>query len=848
MSSPTFWKELHTDLAALPAGRRRLLIAATSALTLLVVGAGAFGISLWQICHRFPSAPYTQPSRLYGRATRLAPGAELPPADLLAELTAEGYRPRAQDRPLTPGTFHQQEGFVTVDLRRFETADGPAGGQMVEVAYQGERIARVRLAGRPVASAELEPPLLASFYGDKVNERRPVRVSKLPPQVVRAVLAAEDSGFFNHPGISVPGIARALWADVRGGAQQGGSTITQQLVKNVYLSSERTLARKAKEAVLAMVLEMRYRKVTILEAYLNSIYWGRSGSANLIGLGAASRAYFGKDASELTLAEAATLAGMICAPGEYSPLEHPDSSRGRRDRVLRRMAALGWVSAGTARQAEAEPLATSPQTVEARPLAPYFADAAAAEAAARFHVDDLADSGYLLFSTLGWREQRQAEAAVAAGLTGAEARWERSRQADDEPLQASLLSVDPRDGAILAYVGGRDYAESQFDRVAQAHRQVGSAFKPVVYAAAFAEGVATPASLLRDLPVEVRFGKTSWSPQNYDRSFRGNVTVRTALEQSLNVPTVRLAFQVGLSRIAALGHELGFAGDLAPVPALALGAVEATPRELATVYSTLAGGGTRPEIYGLAAVHDRFGEAVPGDERRAAPRVLSREAAYLVTAILQGVLDRGTGQAARSLGVHDRLAGKTGTTNDRRDSWFAGYSPDRVTVVWVGYDDNSRSHLSGNRAALPIWSHFTAGVRPAGGYPAFAQPGRIVAAEIDPATGGLATPGCPSVAREVFAAGETPAECPLHGSRGRYMTANLQGGPVADDGENPGLDEGAGRVVIENGEEPAEDDAAPDPAQPSRIQITPHRPPPLVAPWNLAPEPPPDPAAPPPPR
>ncbi len=749
--------------------RRRLVIAGLVVSALLFAGGFTLSGYLWKLARQFPEAPYAQPSRLYGAVTRLIPGAGLSPADMVADLEAAGYR-EAPAGALPGGTYRRSGDRsgdrVAVHLRRFPTPGGPAGGMRVEAAFDGGRVARVRVAGRPAKSADLEPPLLASFYDDDLQERRPVVLDELPDPVVKAVLAAEDDGFFTHPGVSPTGIVRALWANLRGGElQQGGSTITQQLVKNLYLSSRRTLTRKAKEAMIAVMVEMRHGKRAILEAYLNEIYLGRSGPANLIGLGAAARAYFGKDATELGLEEAATLAGMIQAPGDYSPIEHPERALARRNWVLKRMAGLGWISPPRLRQAVAQPLRVDPQKVEARLIAPYFAEVARAEAEERFGVDELGGKGYLLFSTLRRRDQRQAEAAVAKGLAGLENGWERRRRGK-KTLQSALVSLDPRDGAVLAWVGGRDYARSQFDRVSQARRQAGSAFKPVVYAAAFADGAATPATLFKDSAISVRFGSASWQPRNYDEAFHGWVTARTALEQSFNIPTVRVALQVGLNRVIDLARELGISDHLEPHPSLALGAFETSPIELARVYATFATGGMRPPVHALAAVLDAEGEPLLGDDLPAPRRALPPQAAYLVTSVLQGVVDHGTGAAARAAGLGSHLAGKTGTTNDRRDSWFAGYSPDRVTVVWVGYDDNSATHLSGARAALPIWSHFTSAVRPARGYPAFAVPAGMVTATVDPLTGQLATALCPYRVSEVFPEWQAPMEPCLRHSPG----------------------------------------------------------------------------------
>ena len=775
------------DLSALPPGRRRAVIAALAAAGLLVLSGLVTAGLLWHLVRQFPRAPYRQSSRLYARSTPLAPGAPLTADDLVDQLSGEGYRAApAGDLTLRRGTYRRAAGrrgedVVAVHLRRFPTPEGTAGGAQVEVAIAGGRVTRLTVAGQPADSAPMEPPLLASFYGSEVDERLPVSLDALPEIVVRAVLAAEDDSFYLHPGISPTGIVRALWVNLRGGTlQQGGSTVTQQLVKNLYLTRRRTLGRKLKEAVVAVLLEARYGKRQILETYLNEIYWGRSGPANLVGLGAAAHAYFGKDAGELSLAEAATLAGMIRGPAEYSPLEHPDKACERRDWVLKRMAELGWITRDQAERARSEPLRPEPQTVSARPLAPYFAKVAAEEARARFGIDDLADGGYVLFSTLDGRDQRQAEAAVEQGLTGLEKGAERHHPGE-APLQAALISVDPRDGAIRAWVGGRDYNASQFDRVAQARRQAGSAFKPVIYAAAFRDAVVSPATLLNDSPIVVRVGNESWQPQDNDRGFRGWVTVRAALEQSLNIPTIRLALQVGLPRIVDLAHDMGITGDPEPVPALALGALEVSPYEMAQAYSTLAAGGLRPPLYGLTAARDRSGQLILGKDVAQARRVMPVQTAYEVTSLLQGVVDRGTGAGVRSQGLRDPLAGKTGTTNDRRDNWFAGYAPDRATVVWVGYDDNGRTRLSGARAALPIWSRFMLAVRPAGGYAAFTQPLGMQTVTIDPLSGQLATPDCPYQVTETLPDWQVPAEpCQMHqpGMAETRADLSLNGAPI----------------------------------------------------------------------
>jgi penicillin-binding protein 1B len=766
----------------MPPARRALVIAGLAISALLFLGGFVLAGYLWKLSRKFPEAPYRQPSRLYASATVLSPGEPFSPAEMLAELKDAGYRETPAGAPISPGTYRRLENRVVVNLRHFPTPDGEAGGAAVGAAFRGDRVAGVWVDGRPAKSAALEPPLLASFYDKELEERRSVLLDRLPDDVVKAVLAAEDSGFYTHPGVSPTGVARALVVDLRGGeVHQGGSTITQQLVKNVYLYNRRTFKRKAEEALIAMMVELRYGKRAILEAYLNEIYLGRSGPTNLIGFGAAARAYFNRDAAELTLAQAATLAGIIQSPGGHSPIEHPDKALDRRNWVLQRMGELGWLKPEQVKAAQGEPLGLDLHPVETRPIAPYFADEAASEARERFDADELDGKGYLLFSTLRWADQRRAEAAVAQGLDGLDGG---GKKGSKHRLQAALVSADPGDGSILAWVGGRDYEKSQFDRVTQAKRQVGSAFKPVVYAAALTEGVVNPATLLNDSPIQVRMGTASWQPQNYDHAFRGWVTARTALEQSLNIPTVRVGLQVGMPRVIELAHEMGLNGKLQPRPSLALGAFEASPFEMAQAYATLAAGGLRPPLHALAAVIDPKGERVTGDDLPAPRRAMPVESAYLVTSMLQGVVAHGTAAAARGLGVDGPLAGKTGTTNDRRDNWFAGYSPDRVSVVWVGYDDNSATTLSGARAALPIWSRFTAAVRPARGYQDFPRPSGVVQVTVDPTTGQLATEYCPYRVTELFPSWAVPVElCQRHSPNGLDQTADLTLGQPAIDPE-----------------------------------------------------------------
>jgi membrane carboxypeptidase/penicillin-binding protein len=433
------------------------------------------------------------------------------------------------------------------------------------------------------------------------------------------------------------------------------------------------------------------------------------------------------------------------------------------------MVELGWLDPERGAAARA----SRPQLI-AHGIAPrrrgYVLDAAAREAASRFGVDPVRQAGLVLVSGLDPLDQAAAERSLREGLDRLESGGEGAG------LQGVVVSADPRSGQIRAYVGGRDYGASQFDRAGGARRQPGSAFKPVVFAAAFAAGLATPATLLDDAPLSLRLEGETWQPQNADRSFRGPVTARRALEQSLNVPTVRLGAEVGWRRVVDLAGRMGVETELQALPSVALGALELTPLDLLSVYTSLAAGGVRTRPRLLQGGFDRAGRPIAGETPAEADRVVPAEAAYQVTHVLEGVMDRGTARSARELGFRDPQAGKTGTTNGGRDSWFAGYSPDRATLVWVGYDDNRSTKLSGSRAALPVWVAFTTARRPASGYRGFEPPPGIRFASIDTETGSRATSGCSSVRSEAFTAASVPTErCAVHGGRKRSRTPTAEG-------------------------------------------------------------------------
>jgi len=541
------------------------------------------------------------------------------------------------------------------------------------------------------------PVAIGTIDGSPMEERIPVRLADIPNRLVQAVLAVEDQRFFEHHGIDVRRIGGALIADVRsGGVVQGGSTLTQQLAKNLFLSASRTPLRKVREAAMAVVLEKRYDKNTILEAYLNEIYLGQDGARAIHGVGAAARYYFGKDVKKLGLAESAQLAAAINAPNRNAASRHPELATQRRDMILQLMADQHRIS-----QAAADQASHADVNEGEHPGAPFdgrnFRDAVLAGLSR--HV---ATRGEAIYTTLDARMQRAAERAIDAGL-------DRLRAPE---VQGALVAIDPRTGDILAMVGGRDYGASQFNRATTALRQPGSAFKPIVALAALApadnkQPAFTLASMVDDAPLSVPTSSGPWQPVDYDGEYRGPVTLREALEQSLNLPFARIGLAVGPQRIVETAKRLGITAKLDPVPSLALGSSDVTLLELVRAYGVLATGGD------LSTARMVIGRARIGDSLRAvnpmtATRVADPAVSYLVTSALQGVIERGTGRALSAQGHEGAIAGKTGTSNNGRDAWFIAYSPTLVVGVWVGYDDSRDLHMTGASAALPIVSRFLA--------------------------------------------------------------------------------------------------------------------------------------------
>ncbi|HKP30791.1 MAG TPA: PBP1A family penicillin-binding protein [Gemmatimonadales bacterium] len=538
---------------------------------------------------------------------------------------------------------------------------------------------------------------LGAVDSDLDEFRIPVRLEDIPDQLRQAVLAVEDQRFYQHEGLDFRRIGGALVANIRHRAiTQGGSTITQQLAKNLFLTHHRTPLRKIREAAFALALEERYSKDQILEAYLNEVYLGQTRSEAIHGVAAAAHYYFGKELGDLTLGESAILAGMIQAPNRYTPIRHPVTSRRRRDLVLNLMASQDRISKADAGSARRERIRARPHA-RTTVSAPWFRDYVLSHAGEQAR--GLAKRGGAVFTTLDVAMQVAANRAMKGGLPAVA----------PAGAQAALVAIDPRNGDILAMVGGSDYATSQFNRASEALRQPGSAFKPLVALAALGRSNGNPkftlASVIRDEPLSISTAQGPWAPRNYDGEFHGPVTFREALEHSLNVPFVRIGLEVGPDRIVRTARDLGLTSALRPLPSLALGSSEVTLVELVRAYGVLAGGGY------LAEPRLLFGTVnAKGELQRAASGLgthpVEPAEAYLVTSALEGVIARGTGRALADLVPYGGLAGKTGTSNDWRDAWFIAYTPTLVVGVWVGFDDGRSLGLSGARAALPIAGRF----------------------------------------------------------------------------------------------------------------------------------------------
>lgn len=602
-------------------------------------------------------------------------------------------------------------------------------------------------------------------YGEEWRTSEPVLIEDLPDHVTGAFVSAEDVRFRKHPGLDPIGIARALVTNVKaGGVSQGGSTITQQLVKFSVFSNERTYTRKLLEAPLAVHLDRKLSKNEILEAYLNEVYLGHADGRAVRGIDEAAPLYFDKPATELTAAEAALMAAIIRAPNRDTPEKRSELAKRRRDAVLATMRDEGFIDEAEYESSVASDARFRRGKLENRAQYRWYLRALRNEVIERIGEDEIRKGGLRIVASIDPSMQRSAELAATQGIARLEGyhSWIRNPESG-EALQVAIMSMSPFDGAVTAMVGGVD---SEFDRTRLMRRQPGSAFKPFVYYPAIADGSITPGTLIEDQPFEIDLGGgSSWSPQNYDERYRGRVTVQRAFESSLNVPAVRIAEDVGRGEVIRTAHQFGIEEDLDDVPALALGVGEVTVREMTAAYTVFPNLGVRSEPW-LAGRIERDGNLLYEHEPEAR-KVSEPAAAYVMHSLLRGVVERGTARRLHRYGL-GYVAGKTGTTSDYRDAWFVGYSPETVTTVWVGFDDGSPLRLYSNEAALPIWGRYMNDFEPK--KRRLDPPSGVEIVKIDPETGYLWQRGCPGPVEAAFLEGTTPTRrCPrgFFGDRAR---------------------------------------------------------------------------------
>jgi penicillin-binding protein 1B len=782
-------------------------------------------------------------AQIYAAPYRIYPGQKLSPDEVVVRLQRANF-----DNSEKSGT---EDGSYEVSSNRISIK--PKVGDAMRLEFTKATLTKIVKPGvGETSEAWLPAELVTNLYDESREKRRLIEYNDLPKVFIQALTAAEDQHFFTHWGIDPVRLAGAVLHSVRSSDRIGGtSTITQQFARNFFLTTDRTLQRKVAEIFITLMLEKRLSKQEILTLYVNQTYMGQRGSFSINGFGEAATAYFGKDISSLSLPEAATLAGIIPAPnGKFSPIKHPDEVKRRRNTVLASMHSLGEIGDKEYDAAKNSELKIIPLKIDASD-APYLVDYIRDELLHNFSEEDITNGGLRVYTSLDPALQKVAVEAVQNGLKFVDEQiaTQKKRQKTPDNLpgpQAALIALDPHTGDIKAMVGGSDYGMTQLNRIVQASRQPGSIFKPIVYAAALetafervkpdenapvtevpkpeisitptADGapadVTKSESLSRDSVITLittvvdepttfvyENGRSTYQPNNYHQEYRGTVTVRTALEHSLNVPTIKVAERIGYDRVAAMAKRLGLNAKIKGYPSVALGAFEVTPIEMAGAYTAFANEGRRMQPHALLRVTST--DRTMNKAYKYEPQEVMRpELAYLMTYLMEGVISSGT--AAGPTGVRARgftlpAAGKTGTS---RDGWFAGYTKDLLVIAWVGYDDNRDLNLEGARSALPIWTEFM--MKANALYPPrdpdntnFNSPGGIDFAKIDSDSLMLANSSCMNTFDEAFISGTAPTVyCTLHGLHISDVLDRTIGEPAKDVGKGVGkVFSGIGKAI-----------------------------------------------------
>lgn len=727
-------------------GLRRIL--------LLIAGVVIGFMVLWigylnqVITTRFEGPRFAFPSRVYARALELYPGAGLSRDKLVFALRAAGYT-AAVGAP-NPGTFDQSGARFEIYRRAFAFPDGFRPARRISLTLHDGAVATLRSAGEALPIARLDPALIGRIYPVDGEDRRFVALDQVPKLLIETLIAVEDRDFRAHHGIDFGAIARAFWANLRAGEiVQGGSTLTQQLVKNYFLSREQTLIRKLNEALMAGLLEWHYDKGAILQAYLNEVYFGQDGAHAIHGIGRGAEFLFDRPVDALETHQIALLVGMLKAPSYYDPRDNPKAALQRRNRVLGIMAEREVVSAERARQAASRPLSVVSRDQAAATRYPAFLQRVREELAHDYRDEDLRAEGLMIFTTLSPWATRQARSAIAERLPDIESRL----GLESGALETALVLVSPNTGEVLALIGGRRPDFAGFNRALDARRPVGSLIKPFVYLAALADGYSLVTEL-HDAPVSIKLEDgSSWRPENFDSRFHGEVALIEALAHSYNAATVRMGLTLGVANVLDVVHALGLQRNIPAYPSLLLGAQSFTPFEMAQLYQGIASGGYPVRLQTVSTVLDRNGDALSRFPLQLSGSVHPK-AVFLLTRALQATAEWGTASALGAALPGLQPAGKTGTSDGLRDSWFAGFTGDRLAVAWVGRDDYQSARLTGANAALKIVSATLTGTAQQGLDPAV--PPGIESHWVERDGPMLADEDCPGAVQLPFIEGTEP--------------------------------------------------------------------------------------------
>lgn len=699
---------------------------------------------------KFSGKRWTIPAKVYARPLELFNGVKLSRDDFLTELDALGYR---REKTVDgPGSVSVGASTVELNTRGFQFYEGVEPARAIRVRFAGGTVSGVSaLDGSNLAVARLEPLMIGGIYPAHNEDRILIKLDQAPPHLVDGLVAVEDREFWHHHGVSPKSIARAVWVNATSGqVRQGGSTLTQQLVKNFYLTNERSITRKGTEALMALLLELHYSKQEILEAYLNEVFLGQDGSRAIHGFGLAAQYFFGQPFSELKLHQVALLVGLVKGPSYYNPRRYPERAMTRRNLVLDLMAEQGVVSATEAEAAKARPLGITKAGSLTNSSFPAFVDLVKRQLKQDYRDEDLTEEGLRIFTSFDPILQTNAEAAMGETMKRIDGRK------GAENVESAMVVTNPETGEVQALLGGRDPRFAGYNRALDAVRQVGSLIKPAVYLTALERpSKYTLTTLIQDEPFSVKGADGQvWRPQNYEHKAHGTIFLYQGLAHSYNLSTARLGLDLGVPEVLKTVARLGVSRALPPYPATLLGAGALTPMEVATMYQTLANGGFNTPLRSIRSVLDANGEPLKRYPFQIEQR-FDTGAIYLVQYAMQRVMREGTGRSVyNQIPTSVNLAGKTGTTNDSRDSWFSGFSQDLLAVVWLGRDDNGKTPLTGATGALQVWSNFMRRADPVS--LDMPVPDNITQAWVDATTGRGTDPSCPNAVQMPYIRGSEP--------------------------------------------------------------------------------------------